>query len=67
MTVTRFQTIRKQMIDAFRILDKMDSNQLIEVRRAKFSSMGTFDLGLINFSTLLTSFVFYQQPICLPL
>ena len=31
------------MIDAFRILDKMDSNQLIEVRRAKFSSMGTFN------------------------
>ena len=40
---TVFQTIRKQIIDAFRTLDKMDSNQLIEVRRAKFSSMGTFN------------------------
>lgn len=37
-----FQTVKKQMIDAFRTLDKMDSDQLIEARRAKFSSMGTF-------------------------
>ncbi len=37
-----FQTVKKQMIDAFRTLDKMDSDQLIESRRAKFSSMGTF-------------------------
>ena len=37
-----FQTVKKQMIDAFRTLDKMDSDQLIELRRAKFSNMGTF-------------------------
>ena len=37
-----FLTVKKQMIDAFRTLDKMDSNQLIEARRAKFSNMGTF-------------------------
>jgi acetyl-CoA carboxylase carboxyl transferase subunit alpha len=37
-----FQTVKKQMIDAFRTLDKMDSDQLIESRRAKFSNMGTF-------------------------
>ena len=37
-----FQTVKKQMIDAFRTLDKMDSDQLIEARRAKFSNMGIF-------------------------
>jgi acetyl-CoA carboxylase carboxyl transferase subunit alpha len=37
-----FQTVKKQMIDAFRTLDKMDSDQLIEARREKFSNMGTF-------------------------
>ena len=37
-----FQTVKKQMIDAFRMLNKLDSNQLIESRRAKFSNMGTF-------------------------
>ncbi|MAG19495.1 MAG: acetyl-CoA carboxylase carboxyl transferase subunit alpha, partial [Flavobacteriaceae bacterium] len=37
-----FLTVKKQMIDAFRTLDKMDSAQLIEARRAKFSNMGTF-------------------------
>ena len=37
-----FQTVKKQMIDAFRALDKMDSDQLIESRRTKFSNMGTF-------------------------
>ena len=37
-----FLTVKKQMIDAFRTLDKMDSAQLIENRRAKFSNMGTF-------------------------
>ena len=37
-----FLTVKKQMIDAFRTLDKMDSNKLIEARRAKFSNMGTF-------------------------
>ena len=37
-----FLTVKKQMIDAFRSLDKMDSDQLIEARRAKFSNMGTF-------------------------
>lgn len=37
-----FQTVKKQMIDAFRTLDKMDSDQLILARREKFSNMGTF-------------------------
>ena len=37
-----FQTVKKQMIDAFRTLDKMDSDQLIEARREKFSNMGAF-------------------------
>ena len=37
-----FLKVKKQMIDAFRTLDKMDSAQLIEARRAKFSNMGTF-------------------------
>ena len=37
-----FQTIRKQIVDAFRMLDKIDSDQLINARREKFSRMGTF-------------------------
>ena len=37
-----FQTVKIQMIDAFRTLDKMDSDHMIEARRAKFSNMGTF-------------------------
>ena len=37
-----FLTVKKQMIDAFRTLDKMDSDKLIEARKAKFSNMGTF-------------------------
>lgn len=37
-----FQTVKKQMIDAFRTLDKINSDQLIETRREKFSNMGTF-------------------------
>ncbi|MEC8636712.1 MAG: acetyl-CoA carboxylase carboxyltransferase subunit alpha [Flavobacteriaceae bacterium] len=37
-----FQTIRKQIVDAFRMLDKIDSDQLIKARREKFSRMGTF-------------------------
>ena len=37
-----FLTVKKQMIDAFRALDKMDSDKLIEARRTKFSNMGTF-------------------------
>jgi len=39
-----FLTVKKQMIDAFRTLDKIDSTQLIEARRAKFSNMGTFQI-----------------------
>ena len=39
-----FQTFKKQMIDAFRSLDKMDSGRLIEARREKFSNMGTFQV-----------------------
>ncbi len=38
-----FQTVKRQLIEAFRTLDKMDSDQLIKLRRAKFSSMGTFE------------------------
>ena len=37
-----FLTVKKQMIDAFRTLDKMDSDQLIKARRSKFSNMGAF-------------------------
>ena len=37
-----FQMVKKQMIDAFRTLDKINSDQLIETRREKFSNMGTF-------------------------
>ena len=37
-----FQTVKKQIIEAFRTLDKMDSDQLINARRAKFSNMGAF-------------------------
>ena len=39
-----FQTFKKQMIDAFRSLDKIDSGRLIEARREKFSNMGTFQV-----------------------
>ncbi len=39
-----FQTFKKQMIDAFRSLDKLDSSRLIEARREKFSNMGTFQV-----------------------
>ncbi len=37
-----FKTVKKQIIDAFRTLDKIDSYQLIKARRNKFSNMGTF-------------------------
>ncbi|MDA8758346.1 MAG: acetyl-CoA carboxylase carboxyltransferase subunit alpha [Flavobacteriaceae bacterium TMED42] len=37
-----FKTVKKQIIDAFRTLDKIDSDQLIKARRDKFSNMGTF-------------------------
>ena len=37
-----FQIVKKQIIEAFRTLDKMDSDQLIKARRAKFSNMGAF-------------------------
>ncbi len=37
-----FQTVGKQLIDAYRKLDKLDSDQLIQSRREKFSKMGTF-------------------------
>ena len=35
-------TVKKQMNDAFSTLYNIDSDQLIEARRAKFSNMGTF-------------------------
>jgi len=37
-----FQSVEKELIDAFRKLDKLDSDQLIQSRREKFSKMGTF-------------------------
>ena len=37
-----FQIVKKQIIEAFRTLDKMDSDQLIKARRSKFSNMGAF-------------------------
>lgn len=37
-----FKTVGKQITDAFRKLDKLDSDQLIQLRREKFSKMGTF-------------------------
>ena len=38
-----FKSVKRQIIDAFRILDKLDHDQLIQSRREKFSRMGTFD------------------------
>ena len=38
-----FKSVKKQIIDAFRTLDKLDSDQLIQLRREKFSRMGTFE------------------------
>jgi len=37
-----FQSVEKELINAFRKLDKLDSDQLIQSRREKFSKMGTF-------------------------
>jgi len=37
-----FQSVEKELIDAFRKLDKLNSDQLIQSRREKFSKMGTF-------------------------
>lgn len=38
-----FKSVKRQIIDAFRGLDKLDHDQLIQSRREKFSKMGTFD------------------------
>ena len=38
-----FKSVKRQIIDAFRVLDKLDHDQLIQSRREKFSRMGTFD------------------------
>ena len=38
-----FKSVKKQIIDAFRTVDKLDSDQLIQLRREKFSRMGTFE------------------------
>ena len=38
-----FKSVKRQIIDAFRVLDKLDHDQLIQSRREKFSKMGTFD------------------------
>ncbi|NBS20009.1 MAG: acetyl-CoA carboxylase carboxyltransferase subunit alpha [Flavobacteriia bacterium] len=37
-----FETVKKQLISAFRKLDKIDPEKLIQLRREKFSKMGTF-------------------------
>lgn len=37
-----FETVKKQLISAFRKLDKIDPEKLIQSRREKFSKMGTF-------------------------
>ena len=37
-----FKSVKRQIIDAFRVLDKLDHDQLIQSRREKFSKMGTF-------------------------
>jgi acetyl-CoA carboxylase carboxyl transferase subunit alpha len=37
-----FETVKKQLISAFRKLDKIDPEKLIQFRREKFSKMGTF-------------------------
>ncbi len=38
-----FKSVKRQIIDAFRVLDKLDHDQLIQSRREKFSKMGTFE------------------------
>ena len=38
-----FKSVKKQIIDAFRTLDKLDSDKLIQLRREKFYRMGTFE------------------------
>ena len=38
-----FKSVKRRIIDAFRVLDKLDHDQLIQSRREKFSKMGTFD------------------------
>ena len=37
-----FKSVSKQILDAFRKLDKLDHDQLVQLRREKFSKMGTF-------------------------
>ena len=37
-----FETVKRQLISAFRKLDKIDPEKLIQLRREKFSKMGTF-------------------------
>jgi acetyl-CoA carboxylase carboxyl transferase subunit alpha len=37
-----FKFVSKQILDAFRKLDKLDHDQLVQLRREKFSKMGTF-------------------------
>lgn len=37
-----FKSVSKQILDAFRKLDKLDQDQLVQLRREKFSKMGTF-------------------------
>ena len=38
-----FKSVKKQIIDAFRTLDKLDSDKLIQLRKEKFYRMGTFE------------------------
>ena len=39
---TVFKTVRKELLDAFKKLNKIDPNKLIQLRRDKFSKMGNF-------------------------
>ena len=39
---TVFKTVRKELLDAFKKLNKIDPDKLIELRRDKFSKMGNF-------------------------
>ena len=39
---TVFKTVRKELLDAFKKLNKIDPDKLIQLRRDKFSKMGNF-------------------------
>ena len=39
---TVFKTVRKELLDAFKKLNKIDPDKLIQLRRDKFYKMGNF-------------------------